>query len=788
MRYNLNLKDIIVKTFLFLCLTTTAFGQVVGENQIYEWDDFSGGLVTKLSPFSLKKSQGDKIENIRYDTELKSLSKRDPIVTAFSPDATEAITGLFRLYLADGTKRTIVNHGDEIESCVDSTGVCTTILTVASGDYKWQWLTWHDIAIGTDGVNQPVKYDGTSASATYLGSALATDKGSGTGPTGTLYNYKVSCYSATYESMFNQSSNSLTMTGNDITLTMIPVCPDTILGEDVVGKYIYRSKSGVAGTHYLLSNGDISNDTVTLTDSYTDAELTATEYPAGNETCTPPKGKFLVLHQGRLFFANNDTTPSRIYWSEIEGHDYFDIASEYFDIRKNDGDEITFVKNLLGKLTVSKTNTIQKIYTDGDTPSSDWAISDPFSFVGNQAHYSAVNTAIGVVYLGNNGIYNFNGQYSTLISDQVAPEIRDIKASNYENVWSEYYLNKYYMAYTSNETGSSTNDRVLIYDFLTDAYTKDLITINVFEVQGAGTDVEVLISGDADEGTIYAHAESAKEIIHRRHSDFTGTFDDMRYIPTGVGGVAEDPILELAWTETIDEMTGTIDAATGIIDRPDTNGTYVSQYLEINASEYDKIYWNESIPGVGGDVTFAVRSGATTSDTSTAAWSSEYTNPAGSDISSATTDTSIPVMQYRASLSTSDIEYTPNLTFGQNYVVRVTYDIAGSTDEASIPIQFRSGWDNLKAPGYLKTLKHLQVYYDWPESTAGTLTLLFETYEGESDTFEINLLENPSYYINTFTGNALTGRFVRMTVSEDSLNPIRIKKILVVYDVEPYVL
>ena len=130
MRFNLNLS--VITLLLLITLGNPVYGQVVAKDQVYEWNDFSGGLVTKLSPFSLNKTQGDRIENIRFNKELSSLNKRDPIVTFLTPDATEPILGLFRLYLADGTKRTITNHGDEIESCVDSTSTCSTILTVSS--------------------------------------------------------------------------------------------------------------------------------------------------------------------------------------------------------------------------------------------------------------------------------------------------------------------------------------------------------------------------------------------------------------------------------------------------------------------------------------------------------------------------------------------------------------------------------------------------------------------------------------------------------------------------------
>jgi hypothetical protein len=61
---------------------------------------------------------------------------------------------------------------------------------------------------------------------------------------------------------------------------------------------------------------------------------------------------------------------------------------------------------------------------------------------------------------------------------------------------------------------------------------------------------------------------------------------------------------------------------------------------------------------------------------------------------------------------------------------------------------------------------------------------MWEDYEGATDTFEIDLLANPTMYSEYFTSGALLGDNFRFTIDESSLNPIRIKKIIVVLDIE----
>lgn len=764
--------------FLLLLLPKLLFAQDNQPTNLqYVWDDFSGGLNSKLSEYSLPKKQGVICENVRFNAKLNALTKRDETLTYGTADSTEAITGMHRLYLKNGTKVLLVTHGDEIEKGADATGVFTNILNLSTGNYRWQWVTWNNIAIGTDGYNQPVKYDGSSASATYLGSCLATDAGTGAGPNGT-YTYKISFYTSSYEVAFNVASNPVTVVDNDINLTMIPIAPDSYGGQTVTGRKVYRIENG-GSTYKILTNGTIAdNSTTTLTDTDADGVLTTT-YPT-TYTCTPPKFKLPLIHYNRLFGANDPNAPSRLYYSDDGSADYFSPTDYYRDIRPDDGDQITFILTWLGKLTWGKENSIGFVYTDGATPSSDWETSDPFTKIGCKAMYTAKVTPLGIIYLGSDGLYKFSGQYSQLISDAVTPEIKDIAEPNITNCWSEYYKSIYYMAYTSKSVGGATNNRILLFDLLSNAYSVDTINANSFCTFNSGTDWDILYYGSATDGKVYAYQSQAYEIMHGRHSDFTGTFTNARYIPTTVGGDANNPIIEIARTTAINDMSGIINNLTGTIDRGSLTGSYVSQALNVGASTYNKLYWNPSLVSSGDAITVAIRS-ATTEAGLTGAWSSEYSNPSGSDISGLTANV---WMQYRISMTTDAYTHSPTLVKANNYNVRITYNKEGTVGETTVPLHWKSGYTDLGYPDNNKVLKKLYCYH---HGTSGILTLKFTNLEGDSDTFDIDLANNPVQYEEYFTTGKFLGRYFNLEILNSDLNNLQIDKIVITGDIEPSV-
>ena len=314
-----------------------------------------------------------------------------------------------------------------------------------------------------------------------------------------------------------------------------------------------------------------------------------------------------------------------------------------------------------------------------------------------------------------------------------------------------------------------------------DAYSIDTLSINAFSSWSGGTDGGLLYAGASDSGKVYALSSASKEIIQNKSTDLTGTFDDTRIIPVIAGGDLNDPDIELAWDLTINTMAGTIDAASGDVNRPDTGGTYISQVINTpNASTYDKIYWNETL-AAGEDATFAIRSGSTAAACQAAGWSAEFSTPGGSDISAVAANS---FTQYRITLSTGNIDTTPEINTTGGYTVKLSYNTVGAAAEAAVALHWRTGWLDFGLPGYIKALRKILVKHS---GTAGTITITFTNENNETDSFEIDTSVYNTVYENYFTNGAFLGNKIRIDITNSDLNSIRIDEVILSADVEPFV-
>ena len=771
------------------------------KNQIFVLDDWSGGLNNKANPIGLDKKEGQTVQNVRINTQLKSLTKRSPILLYGSASASNPILGLFRYYAYNGSKVLLASAGSNIYTGNDSTGAFTSIFTLPQPSHKEQWLTWNNQAIMVDGYNGDVKYDGTSASATYLGAPLATDAGSGSNLSNGNYTYEVGCYtnsvngSGPFEFDFAEPSNTIVSTGHNINLTMIPQCPDAnFLGEPIVGRYVYRTKAN-GSTYYLLTT-IANNSAVTYTDSTADASLSVVYPNIGSATQSPPPtGLLSLVYQGRLWVANNPAHPSRVYYSEINSQEMF-LPTSYFDIRANDGDQVTMMQDVLGIMTIGKQNTIQKIYTQNNTtgqPQADWSISDPFSFIGCVAPYSAQQTPEGLLYLGNNGVYVFDGNFSALVSDQVTPTIRDISNTNYVNTWSALYQNAYYLGYTSSSSGATSNNRVLMYDLLSKSFNIDTSNIGIFTVEKGGNDIEVLYAGDSNNGNVYSYTNGTRDIRNVTQADFSGTFTNAWYLPVAGGGDPQNALITLANTTTVDALAGTIDSLCGTVQYGCSyGGSYVSPPYDVNAVSYNDIYWNETLPTAGSSVTMQVRSATADSAINSATWCAPVSNPSGSNISSCAGGA---VTQYKINISTDTLSNSPTIYSTNNYVVDLSYNISQGASETTIPFEWKSGWLDFAAPAYKKSLQ--KIYIEYASAGTGTMNVQINNWTstgtqtnynyGTPVNFSINLATNPSEYIEYFPNGQYNGELFNIDITESSLNALQIKRIVFMYSIQPLI-
>lgn len=776
--------------------------------------DFSGGLNSQASEYTITANQGTAYTNIRPNAVYGGIGKR--VVNLEYCDAGAfQITGLHRYYKSDGNKHLIITGSTKIFLGNDAAETCATELGTGFTDGKqWEWVTYKDTAIGMNGTDAAVKWDGyTQATADTDGSRTAGDLVAQLGApyaelnTGSnldassWYQYKIAYTDGTNYSYSTARSNPI-LTGStvmDVTLKDIPVGP-----AGTTARIIYRTVGDasraavIADTSFYRVATINDNTTTTYNDAVSDATLLADSAPtwatvSAGTNVTAPLGKFPIIHKEKLFISGNLTDKSDIYWSQNYLPEFFDPL-DYEQIRPDDGDEITFLKTFLGILTIGKTNTIQKFYTDGDE--NDWSISNPFSFVGCIAPRSAASTPTGIFYLGRNGLYRFTGQYSDLVSDAVTQEINDILPSNAENASGFYFKNQYFLAYTSRNAGGTTNNRVLVYNFTRNAYSLDIKSINVFEAFDAGDDFGTLYHGSSTtSGKVYADEGETKYVGVRLKSEFDlGTYDDARSI-----GTETDPELEISWDLTIDQGVGTIDSGYpgAIIDRPDTNGTWTSPAYNIEASSLSQLQWNQRLNDYG-SVSFQVKLASTEGGLAGASWSSAFTNSNGSDLTGLTANS---WMQVRINLSTSDIEYTPNIYVEDNYAWKLFYQEDGSSPEPDYLSQWTSGWLNFGTEGYKKLIKRVKVYYT---GTSGTINFNLKNNQNDVDRdFEINLATSPSsdtqdayegnsnfkqftYWMpqNSAGDNGPTGEFWKLDITETGATDWKIYAVEFLYTLE----
>jgi hypothetical protein len=735
-------------------------------DSFYVIENFSGMLKSHVSEYMVQDGDATEAQNIRANDEYGVIAKRQKMFNLSACHAAP-VKSLYRYYKSDDTKYTIATSSTYIDYVSDA-GACTALYASASDGKRWSWITYKDKLIGMNGTNNAKKWDGsteitvgnpaTDDNSRTAGDLMAdlgapfaqlsSENGGNDLDPSAWYQYKVAFLDGAIYSFSNARSNPI-MTDSaiyNLSLTDIPLGPS---GTDA--RIIYRTEGkaaradvvGLADSAFYRVTTISDNSTMTYDDSMTDATLLGDSAPtwatvsgADDIEVTPPKSKFSVINQDRLFTANDpsgiESGKSTVYWSDILNPDYFVTAADYDLIRPDDGDEITFIKNLSGILTIGKTRTISKFYTEG--ASTGWSISDPFSFTGNVAPWSAVNGITGILYLGRYGIYSFNGQNSELVSDVVTDKIRDILETNQDEVVGIYHDNSYYLAYTSSESGSANNDHVLVFDITRNAYVEDTSHIDSFANYDSGDDYGVLYSGSSEvDGSIYAHGESFNALTYRYESQLV----DGTLYSVNVGGEENNPNITLGSAATWASESGTwadAGSTTWLLD--DLTGEWWSPVVQINAQSLDKLFWNESL-GNYGNVTFAIRTGATPGAVTAAAWSSEFTDPTGSDVSGITGNVYI---QIRASLTSSVYTETPTVYLENSYVIKMSYRKSGTGAEPAFLSVWAGGRTDFgtDAP---KRIKDIQVFY---AGTEGTLTSYYTDDNGVTRSFDIDLSVKPS--------------------------------------------
>jgi hypothetical protein len=425
--------------------------------------DFSGGLNTRDIDSKIREMELSDVRNFTYDRlGALTIRKGQTLITptAWSADAIKSGLGYYK---ESADPEVIVSSGTSIAK-INSTYGFTDIKTGLTGDGLFtdmhQFMNKLFMSNGTD-VGQV--YNGTAVhNIGYpipTSNCTAAQDATAGGLEAKTYKYKVTYYYEDGESNECAATTSqLAVVDESIALSSIPVSADS----RVTARYIYRT-IGDGETYKLLTTLS-DNTTTTYLDSLADSSLGADIETDNN---TPPLYDFCVNHKGRLWFAIGTTL-----WYSKALHPEAVPLSYYWDIGKQDGDEITAIKVNLGSLVIFKkystwvisgdipTGTTADMVLQQVNPTLGCINSNTIAHAGNDLLFLAPN--LGVFRLHRIILSTTDSMDAQSISDKITTTIANLNKTYLELAAAESYNHKYYLCVPS--ATAEENDICLVLD------------------------------------------------------------------------------------------------------------------------------------------------------------------------------------------------------------------------------------------------------------------------------------------------------------------------------------
>ena len=219
-----------------------------------------------------------------------------------------------------------------------------------------------------------------------------------------------------------------------------------------------------------------------------------------------PKAKYNVYHKNLLFLAGDPASPSRVTFSDITNGITVFVATDFFDLDKNNGQFITGFLSAFGNLYIFENNSIWML---SGTSRDDFSLQKMVDNVGtlSQQSIQVVNNNIFFV-TSQNDIATYDGNFAIkFISSKIrntigannfnrAPQALGLAFSSYRYKDLDYYASE-------STLGSAFNNQVLLFDTYRQAWTKLAnMTPNSWVTIPNSTGVYTMVFGDYS-GLVY---------------------------------------------------------------------------------------------------------------------------------------------------------------------------------------------------------------------------------------------------------------------------------------------
>lgn len=174
----------------------------------------------------------------------------------------------------------------------------------------------------------------------------------------------------------------------------------------------------------------------------------------------PPYAKYIVTHKNRIFMANTNSNPSRLYFSDILNIESWPVLN-FIDINPNDGDEITGLLPYGDYLIITKKQSIWLLTGEGINT---FAVKRIHADKGCYAPRSLTIVDGYLCFVSDDGIYFSDLSKCVLISERIKNYWNKLNKRRLNQAASYYLDHKLYVAVP--EGNSMYNNAVIVYDTL----------------------------------------------------------------------------------------------------------------------------------------------------------------------------------------------------------------------------------------------------------------------------------------------------------------------------------
>lgn len=361
----------------------------------------SGGLNPDQSELLIADNEAAEILNFRID-KVGSLVSRQGYQRYVSLAESDNIVALGRW--RDGNpspafKVVVATDGGLLRTVNSSTNDYTTVYSGLTTSAEGMFLPIEQFLVYANGADQPVAYDGATATelgitgpAAAPGTALA-----GTGLTGT-FGYRYTYFSTTYGWESNPSP-AVSVSPADDTVTLTLVAATHPYADRI---RIYRTTDGGATYLYL---DDIASNLTTYAD---DGSVTLSAVAVEEDNDIPLDYENIAFHKGFAFGSIGKT----LYWSKATRIDAWPILNST-DVPFEGNDTIVALKSFQDTLLIFGNN--NTVILAGD--SGNWVLIRQDVDIGCASRKAIVDVEDTLVFLSYQAIHSFPG------FQQVAPKL-----------------------------------------------------------------------------------------------------------------------------------------------------------------------------------------------------------------------------------------------------------------------------------------------------------------------------------------------------------------------------